>query len=70
MVRHACRKTTGLCLHCTGLAVVVRAAVTADPKTRVVITGQGVASVFGNDVDTFYNTCAPLLYIKVQAPGF
>ncbi|EIE18917.1 3-oxoacyl-synth [Coccomyxa subellipsoidea C-169] len=36
--------------------VVVRAAVTADPKTRVVITGQGIASVFGNDVNTFYNT--------------
>ena len=38
----------------------MRAAVTADPKTRVVITGQGIASVFGNDVNTFYNTCAPL----------
>uniref|UniRef100_A0A1D1ZN72 3-oxoacyl-[acyl-carrier-protein] synthase I, chloroplastic n=2 Tax=Auxenochlorella protothecoides TaxID=3075 RepID=A0A1D1ZN72_AUXPR len=27
----------------------------ADPKSRVVITGQGLASVFGNDVDTFYD---------------
>lgn len=26
-----------------------------DPKKRVVITGMGVASVFGNDVDHFYN---------------
>lgn len=26
-----------------------------DPKKRVVITGMGVVSVFGNDVETFYN---------------
>ncbi|CAN1178036.1 3-oxoacyl-[acyl-carrier-protein] synthase I, chloroplastic [Linum perenne] len=26
-----------------------------DPKKRVVITGMGLVSVFGNDVDTFYN---------------
>ncbi|XP_047327349.1 3-oxoacyl-[acyl-carrier-protein] synthase I, chloroplastic-like isoform X2 [Impatiens glandulifera] len=26
-----------------------------DPKKRIVITGQGLVSVFGNDVDTFYN---------------
>uniref|UniRef100_A0A9R1VBU8 3-oxoacyl-[acyl-carrier-protein] synthase I, chloroplastic n=1 Tax=Lactuca sativa TaxID=4236 RepID=A0A9R1VBU8_LACSA len=26
-----------------------------DPKKRVVITGMGVVSVFGNDVDTFYD---------------
>ncbi|XP_068659157.1 3-oxoacyl-[acyl-carrier-protein] synthase I, chloroplastic-like [Aristolochia californica] len=26
-----------------------------DPKKRVVITGMGVVSVFGNDIDTFYN---------------
>ena len=32
----------------------MRAAAAADSK-RVVITGQGIASVFGNDVDTFYN---------------
>ena len=25
-----------------------------DPKKRVVITGTGLASVFGNDVDTYY----------------
>ena len=36
-----------------GLAI-VRAAAVSD-KDRVVITGQGIASVFGNDVDTFYN---------------
>ncbi|CAL8463933.1 g3468 [Coccomyxa elongata] len=39
-----------------GLAIVVRSAVTADPKTRIVITGQGIASVFGNDVNTFYDS--------------
>jgi len=26
-----------------------------DPKKRVVITGMGIASVFGNNVDTFYD---------------
>ncbi|CAN0908863.1 3-oxoacyl-[acyl-carrier-protein] synthase I, chloroplastic [Linum grandiflorum] len=26
-----------------------------DPKKRVVITGMGLVSVFGNDIDTFYN---------------
>lgn len=31
-------------------------AVERDPKKRVVITGMGLASVFGNDVETFYNT--------------
>jgi hypothetical protein len=37
-------------------AVVVRAAVKGtDPHKRVVITGMGVASVFGNDVEQFYN---------------
>ena len=37
-------------------AVVVRAAVKeTDPHKRVVITGMGVASVFGNDVEQFYN---------------
>ncbi|KAM7491500.1 hypothetical protein LguiA_034421 [Lonicera macranthoides] len=27
-----------------------------DPKKRVVITGMGLVSVFGNDIDTFYNS--------------
>ena len=26
-----------------------------DPKKRVVITGMGIVSVFGNDVDKFYD---------------
>lgn len=26
-----------------------------DPKKRTVITGQGLVSVFGSDIDTFYN---------------
>jgi hypothetical protein len=38
----------------TGLAVVVRAVGATDFKNRVVITGQGIASCFGNDVNTFY----------------
>lgn len=37
------------------MSVATRAAATKDPKKRVVITGMGVASVFGNDVDTFYD---------------
>ncbi|CAH9141369.1 unnamed protein product [Cuscuta epithymum] len=28
----------------------------SDPKKRIVITGMGLVSVFGNDIDTFYNT--------------
>lgn len=46
--------------------VVVRAE--KDPSKRVVITGMGVASCFGNDVDVFYDKydylqmpCTPLL---------
>lgn len=26
-----------------------------DPKKRIVVTGMGLVSVFGNDTDTFYN---------------
>lgn len=26
-----------------------------DPKKRIVVTGMGVVSCFGNDVDTFYD---------------
>ena len=45
-------------LACPTGAVVVRAAVREkDPNKRVVITGMGVASVFGNDVEHFYNWC-------------
>lgn len=38
-------------------SLVVRAAVETDPRKRVVITGMGVVSCFGNDVDTFYDRC-------------
>lgn len=38
---------------CAG--VVVRASATRDPRKRIVITGIGLASVFGNDPDVFYN---------------
>lgn len=55
------------CLECVfligmrkGPARAMAAAVSApkretDPKKRVVITGMGVVSVFGNDVNTFYD---------------
>ncbi|GMH38244.1 hypothetical protein BSKO_06128 [Bryopsis sp. KO-2023] len=33
----------------------VSAAATKDPKKRIVVTGWGVCSVFGNDVDEFYD---------------
>ena len=38
-------------------SLVVRAAVAreTDPKKRIVITGMGLCSVFGNDPDTFYD---------------
>ena len=38
-------------------SLVVRASVTRekDPKKRIVITGMGLASVFGNDPDVFYD---------------
>ena len=36
------------------LAVLAR----TDPKQRIVITGQGIVSAFGNDVDTFYDKYA------------
>jgi hypothetical protein len=35
----------------------VRASAKRDASQRVVITGIGAATVFGNDVDTFYNRC-------------
>ena len=35
--------------------MVVHATAAVDPKRRVVITGMGVASVFGNDVTKFYD---------------
>uniref|UniRef100_A0A7S4CSG9 3-oxoacyl-[acyl-carrier-protein] synthase I, chloroplastic n=1 Tax=Eutreptiella gymnastica TaxID=73025 RepID=A0A7S4CSG9_9EUGL len=37
------------------MAAVVADRSTLDPKKRVVVTGMGVASVFGNDVDAFYD---------------
>jgi len=38
--------------------VVVQAAISThtDPKKRIVITGMGVASCFGNDINTFYDS--------------
>lgn len=36
-------------------SVTVAMARETDPKKRIVITGMGVVSCFGNDVDTFYD---------------
>eukprot|EP00898_Chlorokybus_atmophyticus_P008992 jgi/Chlat1/9094/Chrsp97S08413 len=41
--------------HAQARRVTVMVASNGDPKTRVVITGMGLVSCFGNDVDTFYN---------------
>ena len=41
------------CRHCTRAGY--KRGEETDPKKRVVITGMGVASVFGNDVEQFYN---------------
>lgn len=38
-------------------SLAVRAAAETDPKKRIVVTGMGVVSCFGNDVDTFYDRC-------------
>ena len=46
VVRRCRRKARGG----VALAVVAR----TDPKQRIVITGQGIVSAFGNDVETFY----------------
>lgn len=61
---------TGVCMPAAG-AVVVRAAVKqTDPHKRVVITGMGVASVFGNDVEHFYNRRAAAVHGAAGAlPG-
>jgi len=40
--------------------VVVRAAAKRDASQRVVITGIGAATCFGNDVDKFYDTYVPV----------
>lgn len=45
-------------LSCTTGALTCQAAGVSNPSQRVVITGQGIASCFGNDVDTFYEKCA------------
>lgn len=39
----------------TALVQAINGVRETDPKKRVVITGMGVASVFGNDVEQFYN---------------
>lgn len=41
-----------------GVLTCQAAATPSNPSQRVVITGQGIASCFGNDVDTFYEKCA------------
>lgn len=65
-------------LACAGSVVVQAAAAFAprDASQRIVITGMGVASCFGNDVDTFYDRQAsypgsrsPLLLKHMKCRG-
>ncbi len=61
----ALRLRNGLCLlyyqlfvnhRLTGaVRVYATTAPRTDPKQRIVITGMGIASVFGNDCDVFYD---------------
>lgn len=59
---HSCIRGQGLAFHSSTKrssrrgSVVVRAAAEKDPKKRIVITGMGVVSCFGNDVDKFYDS--------------
>ena len=48
-------KDSPVCLPSAGAVKVQAAAQTRDPKQRIVITGMGLCSVFGNDVDTYYD---------------
>lgn len=41
-----------------GVLTCQAAATHSNASQRIVITGQGIASCFGNDVDTFYEKCA------------
>eukprot|EP00208_Stichococcus_sp_RCC1054_P007010 CAMPEP_0206135702 /NCGR_PEP_ID=MMETSP1473-20131121/976_1 /ASSEMBLY_ACC=CAM_ASM_001109 /TAXON_ID=1461547 /ORGANISM="Stichococcus sp, Strain RCC1054" /LENGTH=462 /DNA_ID=CAMNT_0053527743 /DNA_START=191 /DNA_END=1579 /DNA_ORIENTATION=+ len=48
---------SSVCLPAHRRSHVCKAAATSkDPSQRIVITGQGVASCFGNDVETFYDS--------------
>ena len=51
----ASHSTNEACCIAVG-TVKVSAAATKDPSKRIVITGMGVCSVFGNDVDGFYDS--------------
>lgn len=53
-VIHASHLTLSL-RYLAGTVKVQAAAAKRDPKQRIVVTGMGCASVFGNDVDHFYN---------------
>lgn len=53
-----CRHMMGMIMPCQLSAGTVRvqaAAAKRDPTQRIVVTGMGCASVFGNDCDTFYS---------------
>ena len=54
----------GLCGY-TGSTIVCKAA-TRDPTQRIVITGMGVVSCFGNDVNTFYDRCLSMAQRKTS----
>jgi len=34
-----------------------------DPTKRIVITGMGIASVFGNEISTFYDSCVFFFFL-------
>lgn len=38
-----------------------------DPTKRIVITGMGIASVFGNEISTFYDSCVFFFFFAFPA---
>jgi 3-oxoacyl-(acyl-carrier-protein) synthase len=51
-------RLTPECVGIAGVLTCQAAATHSNASQRIVITGQGIASCFGNDVDTFYEKCA------------
>lgn len=47
-----------LCADAKLVVHAVMARAEKDPKKRVVITGMGVVSCYGNDTESFYDRCA------------
>ena len=40
-----------------------------DPTKRIVITGMGIASVFGNEISTFYDSCVFFFFFCLPRAG-